>query len=288
VVDSACKSALARAAVETVERAATSLDKAAKPFADLSVLETAREVEIEFHGLPTWKNVTPGPRLDPALLARARTELRALSTMLVDAARRLHALHGELAALASHPGRATLADTRAKVSREIAAIAALTHAPLDHAIRESISAVETRVLDEIVALRDRLCTDRQRDPATRAACDKRQALHEAHSFLLTNGRPLRKAYDEAFQSLADGLGRLVDADARVEIDRAVGRGPSFGEPCGPRGLCQWDHACQAATRTCEKRCFTMAMSPCPGSMPCVEVPGLDGTYCRKRPATRTP
>lgn len=284
VTGGACKPSIASAQVEAVERAAAAATAVAAKLRHPEPAVEAVAAVVAFHALPTWRAAATAHAdertADAAVLGPAATKIVALASVLDAAATQLTQLHAELDKVARRPGRAALDEVRASTSKQVTAILAALHKPVETTIPALYEELEGPLLHEIVFLRDHVCT--QRDPATVETCKRQPAISAGYDYVMGARKSIRTGVNEVATELA-ALGALLDARGRAEIDRAMGRGPEFGQPCGVDGLCRWDHTCMKATGTCEHACFTGAMSPCQGPMSCVKVDKLDGTYCRKAP-----
>jgi hypothetical protein len=276
-----CTRTLTAEQVDMVGQQASRLADAGKLLSDPAVLDQARDVLAALHELAAWKRAAAKDAafqaVDPAAIHTAGERARGLGGKLGEAAKNLEGLCGELAAIAIHPEARTVDAVRALVSTRIADAIGPLGVEVTAAIRDSLGTLPTRLVDEIVLARDRVCTAQAREPV----CARLPVVQAAYEYTARAGQAARQGLDEAGGLLEQHLGDLLDAHARTAIDRATGRGPSYGEPCGPEGLCAWNQRCEQATHTCEHPCSEVAMSPCPDNLACRKVDGLDGTFCRR-------
>ncbi|HUJ59649.1 MAG TPA: hypothetical protein VLX92_14190 [Kofleriaceae bacterium] len=184
---------------------------------------------------------------------------------LRDAAARAHGLGARFQAAA-----AELRAPTAAPSPTIAAVMPPLGAELDKILPDVFAVTEQHLMDEIAFRNDHGC-------APIKHCAEVDTLWAAHEYLAQAGKAARSGFDDVGAQL-EGL--PLDPRARFAIDRATGRGPSYGERCGDRGLCARGLACEAATSTCEAYCSEGAMQPCPPHTQCTTVAGLARPVCR--------
>ena len=232
------------------------------------------------HALAAWQRAAakaPAFRpLEPERLARSRAAIATLEERFTKAAKLLDDLHDELAAV---PGTRTLESVRGSLSQRLAQTFESLGAAVTATVKDDISPLSSLIVDETVLLRDAVCV-RPADRATRAACELDHVTSEALEYVHRAGPAARQGFDAAGAAMADQLGDLLDARARLAIDKAIGRGPSYGAPCGAEDLCANGLRCvDHGARTCERRCDEAAMQPCPNRTRCLKIEGL-GTTCR--------
>jgi hypothetical protein len=287
VVDDRCVPALTAAHLGTIDRQATRLEAVSQKLAATEPVERASQVLAALHQLDQWKRRAAAAKLEvidiAARLHEAQDQMHALGALFASAARMMSALHDELAAIAQQPGRRTLADVRALVSTRITAMVL----PLGKAIPETIAPLyqhaQAQLVEEIAFLNERVCV--KDDPALRAAC-KHEEASAAYDYIDSARGAARHDFDDAGAELEAQLVDLLDARSIAAIDRATGRGPSFGEPCGLEGLCAERLECQSYTsgsspiKTCEFWCRESAEQQCLHGTHCTKVEGLDRRVCR--------
>ncbi|HEX4420246.1 MAG TPA: hypothetical protein VH165_20160 [Kofleriaceae bacterium] len=241
---------------------AAALDEAAERFAGLArelrepkLFVEAREAIVALHQLARWKHATANTRpFEPERLDAAVAAMASLTVTLDDAAAELRAGH--------------IAE----------AIAAVDRAVTD-ALERSLGSLPSDLVDELERERDQVCAHEARA----AACARVPAISAAFDGATKLRAELRDTLDDAVRRIRQAGGASLDLRTRTALAHAVGEGPAFGAPCGAEDLCAWAQACMPATHTCEHRCFTGAMEPCPDRRACVHIPSLDGTYCRDAP-----
>lgn len=282
VVGDACVStpALSADALDRLDRQAARLAAVAKQLAATEPIEQASQALGAAHQLDRWKRQAAAAKFAvvdiAASLHEAANKMHALGGKLDAAARELTALRTDLAAIAKQPGRRTLVEVRELVSARIAAWVA----PLGEAIGEAVPDLyvhyEEPILDEIVFVNERLCA--KDDPTLLEVCTH-VAASTAREYIEKTRGAARHEFDEVGRELEIRLAQLLDVRAATAIDRATGRGPTYGQPCGPDGLCESRLTC-APSQTCEAWCREEAEQPCPGGTHCTTVAGLDRQVCR--------
>lgn len=263
---------------------AAALDAVAARLRQAGVLGEAADVLDAIHASARFRRRAAGQpgfaAVDVAALRAATARIDELGRELADAASELRALGQALDAIAAEPGARAVAEVRASTSAAIAATFARRGALITATIADVISPLHGALTDEQAVLDARVCD--APDAALRAPCGRRDALDAAVSFLASARAEARQRFDAAGGAAAAALGALLDEPARTAIDRATGRGPGPGEPCGPDDLCAWRLTCRhvgGAPGTCERTCHEGAMEPCPAGLVCRTLPDL-GPVCR--------
>ncbi len=285
--DTGCVPALAAEQVDALAQQAARLAAVGERLAGAEVLGRAADVLTTFHGLATWRR---DAALDPSFaivdhapaLRAAPAQLAALATQFTDGAHQLQALHDLLAAISRTPGAHTVADVRAEISTRLAATFAPLGASVTTTIRDTISPLVSPLVDEVMVLNQHVCL--RPDATTRRPCADSAVVSAAAAYLEQARQRARQDFDDVGGQLEQRLGDLIDGAARTAIDRAIGRGPGPGEPCGADDLCASSLSCRQATgaptRTCERGCSQAAMQPCPAGLRCQAIAGL-GDVCRR-------
>jgi hypothetical protein len=264
-------------ALDGIDRQAARLDAVAKQLAATEPIEAAGQVLAALHERDRWKRQAAAAKFRVvdigAQLHEARDKMHALGGKVGAAARELRALHDDLAAIAKQPGRRTVGDVRELVSSRIASLVGPLGKSIGEVVPDLYEHYQAPLLEEIAFINEHLCA--KGDPEVCAHAEASAAMEYLEAVRGTS----RHEFDDVGARLEVLLANLLDARATTAIDRATGRGPTYGQPCGSDGLCASQLAC-APTRTCEVWCREMAEQPCPGGTHCTTIAGLDRQVCR--------
>lgn len=276
--------------LDWLERTVSTLDATATRLREHVLTTTATELTT-LHALPSWTraaaHATEFQPAVPARLVEAEGKLVVLADAFTAAARRVQALHDQLAAIARTPAAHALEDVRQLVSSEILVVLPPLEAIVTSTIRDQMSPLVEPLVEEALLLNDHVCA-RPADAGTRAACKRHAELPDAIRYLTDVRLDARATVESSADELVTALRPFVDTHATIAMDRIRGRGPGPGEPCGAEDLCRGGYACvahavpagHAAVRTCEAHCIEAAMQPCRAGAHCARVAGIAFAVCR--------
>jgi len=222
----------------------------AKSLDDTGSLAALRDAVVAIHALDRYRRATAISRdyrpLEPAQIDIAIAKRHALAARFASSAQLLRS------------------------GRIAEAFDPLVH-DLTEAFATSLGRLSSDIVDELEFDRDHVCTPRQ-------PCADLAKISTAFDVEHELGPLLRQTLDHAADHIVATV--PVDVHTTVVLQRAANRGPSFGAACGPEDLCGDDNICERATHTCEYRCVSMAMDPCPGNRACKAIAQVTDTVCR--------